>query len=130
MLVATFLQFLHITANVKLSLQAIARGDIDVLAFIKTISQRKFTVQEAKQAKEAFMVGSSTLVRLYSALVHHMPTSLTSSMMSVKQLSRTLLPLEAKRGSLDVCSPIKCLRGKVLASYPAAIDQVCPGACR
>lgn len=105
MLVATFLHILHITANVKLSLQALARGDIDVLAFIKTISQRKFTVQEAKQAKEAFMVGSSTLVRLYSVLVHHMPTSLTSSMMSVKQLSRTLLPLEAKRGSLDVCSP-------------------------
>ncbi len=98
MLVTTFFHILHNTANVKLSPQALARGDIDVLEFIKTISQRKFTVQEAKQAKEVFMVGSSTLVRLHSALVHHISTSLTSLRMPVKQLSRTLLDVRSQAG--------------------------------
>lgn len=42
--------------------EAQAAGGDDVLDFIKTISQHKFTVEEAKQAKEVFMVGSSTMV--------------------------------------------------------------------
>ncbi|CAL5223376.1 g5881 [Coccomyxa viridis] len=42
--------------------EALARGEDDILAFIRTISQRKFTVEEAKQAKEVFMVGSNTMV--------------------------------------------------------------------
>ena len=45
-------------------MQAQAAGGDDVLDFIKTISQHKFTVEEAKQAKEVFMVGSSTMVRI------------------------------------------------------------------
>ncbi|KAK9904013.1 hypothetical protein WJX75_002557 [Coccomyxa subellipsoidea] len=37
-------------------------GGTDVLGFIKKVSQRPFKLEEAKQAKEAFMVGSSTVV--------------------------------------------------------------------
>ncbi len=42
--------------------QVLDRGDADVLGFIKKVSQRQFKLEEAKQAKEAFMVGSSTVV--------------------------------------------------------------------
>ncbi|CAK0782703.1 hypothetical protein CVIRNUC_005898 [Coccomyxa viridis] len=42
--------------------EELAKGEDDVLSFIKRISQRKFKVEEAKQAREAFMVGSSTMV--------------------------------------------------------------------
>ena len=53
-----------------LCLQELAKGEDDVLNFIKRISQRKFKVEEAKQAREAFMVGSSTMV---TALAHAVP---------------------------------------------------------
>ena len=43
-------------------LQELANGEDDVLNFIQRISQRKFKVEEAKQAREVFMVGSSTMV--------------------------------------------------------------------
>ncbi|CAL8470838.1 g10380 [Coccomyxa elongata] len=42
--------------------QVLQSGDTDVLGFIKKVSQRKFKLEEAKQAKEVFMVGSSTVV--------------------------------------------------------------------
>ncbi len=42
--------------------QILQSGDTDVLGFIKKVSQRKFKLEEAKQAKEVFMVGSSTVV--------------------------------------------------------------------
>jgi hypothetical protein len=43
--------------------QVLDSGGTDVLGFIKKVSQRPFKLEEAKQAKEAFMVGSSTVVR-------------------------------------------------------------------
>ena len=35
-----------------------------MLQFIKTVSQRPIKLEEAKRAKEVFMVGSATVVRL------------------------------------------------------------------
>ena len=59
--------------------QALARGEDDILAFIRTISQRKFTVEEAKQAKEVFMVGSNTMVGLPGTALGSFPAAVLFS---------------------------------------------------
>ena len=67
-------------------MQAQAAGGDDVLDFIKTISQRKFTVEEAKQAKEVFMVGSSTMVRICK----HAATCCASHVNAAEQCGKKL----------------------------------------
>lgn len=69
-------------AQPALPLQVKASGDDDMLNFIETISQRKFTVEEAKQAKEAFMVGSNTMVSMDPAMSAALTTSCYPNMAS------------------------------------------------
>ena len=60
-------------------MQAQARGEDDILSFVRAISQRKFTVEEAKQAKEVFMVGSNTMVGISCTALHHVSAVLLYS---------------------------------------------------
>jgi branched-subunit amino acid aminotransferase/4-amino-4-deoxychorismate lyase len=48
-----------------------AKGSEQVFRSITKVSQRKFTVEEGKQAQEVFMVGSSTLVSTPAACILH-----------------------------------------------------------
>lgn len=52
-----------------------ADGTEDAFKAITKVSQRRFKVEEAKKAKEVFMVGSSTVVRTFLLLLHIAPYS-------------------------------------------------------